>query len=132
MSDSNIGSRKDRNIRNHLFMIYGIINSVVKGNEDCIDIQIYDIEKAFDGLWLEDCMNDVFDSISEKNKNDNPSTRQPVNQSTRQPVNPSTCQPVNLSECQPVNLSTCQHVNLSTCQPVNLSTCQPVNLSTLG
>ena len=24
MSDSNIGARKDRNIRNHLFMIYGI------------------------------------------------------------------------------------------------------------
>ena len=52
MSDSNIGARKDRNIKNHLFMIYGIINSVVKGNEECVDIQIYDIEKDFDGLWL--------------------------------------------------------------------------------
>ena len=51
-------------------MIYGIINSVLRGKEDCVDIQIYDIEKAFDGLWLQDCMNDVFDSISEKNKND--------------------------------------------------------------
>ena len=70
MSDSNIGARRGRNIKNHLFMIYGIINSVLKGKEDCVDIQIYDIEKAFDGLWLQDCMNDVFDSISEKNKND--------------------------------------------------------------
>ena len=43
---------------------------MLKGKEDCVDIQIYDIEKAFDGLWLQDCMNDVFDSISEKNKND--------------------------------------------------------------
>ena len=64
MSDSNIGARRGRNIKNHLFMIYGIINSVVRGNEDCIDIQIYDIEKAFDGLWLEDCLNDVYDSVS--------------------------------------------------------------------
>ena len=63
MSDSNIGSRKDRNIKNHLFMIYGIINSVVKGKEECVDIQIYDIEKAFDALWLADCFNDMYDSL---------------------------------------------------------------------
>ena len=70
MSDSNIGGRKDRNIKNHLFMIYGIINSVVKGKEDCVDIQIYDIEKAFDGLWLEDCLNDIYDVVPQPNKND--------------------------------------------------------------
>jgi hypothetical protein len=29
MSDSNVGGRKGRNIRNHLFMVYGIINSVL-------------------------------------------------------------------------------------------------------
>ena len=30
MSDSNIGARRDKNIRNHLFVIYGIINSDFK------------------------------------------------------------------------------------------------------
>ena len=70
MSDSNIGARKNRNIKNHLFMIYSIINSVIRGKEDCVDIQIYDIEKAFDGLWLQDCMNDLFDTVSDENKND--------------------------------------------------------------
>ena len=30
MSDSNIGARKGRNMKNHLFIIYRIINSVVK------------------------------------------------------------------------------------------------------
>ena len=70
MSDSNIGGRKDKNIKNHLFMIYGIINSVINGKEDCIDIQTYDIEKAFDGLWLEDCLNDIFDTVPEANRND--------------------------------------------------------------
>ena len=59
MSDSNIGARRGRNIKNHLFMIYGIINSVVRGNEDCVDIQNYNIKKAFDGLWLED----VYDTL---------------------------------------------------------------------
>ena len=60
MSDSNVGARKGRNVKNHLFIIYGIINSVIKGNEECIDIQIYDLVKAFDALWLEDCMIDFF------------------------------------------------------------------------
>ena len=50
MSDSNIGARKDRNIKNHLFIIYGVINSVVKGKEEPIDLQIFDIQKAFDAL----------------------------------------------------------------------------------
>ena len=63
MSDSNIGARKDRNVKNHLFIIYEIINSVIKGKEPCIDLQIYDLEKAYDALWLEKCMNDVFDSL---------------------------------------------------------------------
>ena len=54
MTDSNIGARKGRNIRNHLMIIYGVINSVIKGGEDCIDLQVYDLEKAFDALWLED------------------------------------------------------------------------------
>ena len=40
MSDSNIGSRKNRNIKNHLFIIYGVINSVIKGKEDPIDTMI--------------------------------------------------------------------------------------------
>ena len=70
MTDSNIGARKGRNIRNHLMIIYGVINSVIKGGEDCIDLQIYDLEKAFDALWLEDCLNDLFDTLSQENRND--------------------------------------------------------------
>ena len=62
MSSSNIGARKGRNIKDHLFIIYGIINSVLKGNEPCIDIQIYDLIKAFDSLWL--------DSLDEKKRDD--------------------------------------------------------------
>ena len=46
-------------------MVHGIINSVVQGDDDCIDIQIYDIEKCFDALWLEDCLNDVIETLPE-------------------------------------------------------------------
>ena len=63
MSDSNIGARKGRNVKDHLFLIYGIINSVVNGSEPSIDIQIYDLEKAFDALWLEDCMIDAYNTL---------------------------------------------------------------------
>jgi hypothetical protein len=51
MSDSNIGARRD--IRNHLFVVYGVINSVLNGSGGCMDIQIYDVEKCFDAPDLE-------------------------------------------------------------------------------
>ena len=51
MSCSNIGARKNRNIRDHLFIINGILNDVnnSKKNEK-IDIQIMDIRKCFDKI----------------------------------------------------------------------------------
>ena len=70
MSDSNIGGRKNMNIKNHLFIIYGIMNSVVNGKEGPIDIQVYDLEKAFDALWLEDSMNDLVDSLPASSQDD--------------------------------------------------------------
>ena len=70
MSDSNIGGRRDKNIRNHLFIIHGIINAVVKGDTEPIDIQIYDIEKAFDALWLDECMNDLYDTVPATQQDD--------------------------------------------------------------
>ena len=67
-SDSNIGSRRNRNIKDHLLVHHGVINSVIYGNEECIDLPIY--EQAFDSLWLEDCLNDIFDTLPEENRND--------------------------------------------------------------
>ena len=70
MSDSNIGGRKNRNIKNHLFMLYGIINFVLKERKHCVDIQIYDLVQCFDGLWLDDCMNDMYDSLPSEQQDD--------------------------------------------------------------
>ena len=44
-------------------MIHGIINSVVNGSGACVDLQIYDLVKAFDALWVTDCMNDLWDTL---------------------------------------------------------------------
>ena len=70
MSDSNIMARKNKNIKNHLFVVYGIINSILKEGKHCIDILIYDLIQAFDGLWLEDCLNVIFDSVPKEQQDD--------------------------------------------------------------
>ena len=70
MSDSNIGARKNRNIRDHLYIVYAIINSVIHGNEEPVDIQIYDVEKCFDALWLEDCMLDLYETLPAQARDD--------------------------------------------------------------
>ena len=44
MSNSNIGGRKQRNIREHLFVINGIMNDVRNNKEtEEIDLEIYDV-----------------------------------------------------------------------------------------
>ena len=43
MSPSNRGAMRNKNIRKHLFILYGIINSVINGQGECIDTQIYDV-----------------------------------------------------------------------------------------
>ena len=70
MTDSNIGARHDKNIKNHLFIVYAIINDVLKSKQTCIDIQIYDLVKAFDVLWLDDCFNDLWDTLTREAQED--------------------------------------------------------------
>ena len=60
MSDSNVGGRKGRNIRDNLFIIYGIINYAIKEGID-IDINLYDLAKCFDAMWWQETMNDLWD-----------------------------------------------------------------------
>ena len=63
MSCSNIGARKHRNIREHLFVINAIINDVKHNNENQdIDIQIYDVAKCFDKLEYVNTAIDFFNS----------------------------------------------------------------------
>ena len=62
LTDGNVGARKERNIRDNLFVLGAVINSVVNGNQEPIQIQVMDIEKCFDKLWLEATTNALFDA----------------------------------------------------------------------
>ena len=68
MSDSNIGARRNKNVRNHLFIVYGVISSVLREGRGCVDVQIYDLVQAFDALWLQDCMNDLYGCLPEQQR----------------------------------------------------------------
>ena len=60
MSDSNIGARKGKNIRHHIFVLNGIINEAIR-NKKSVDIQILDYRQCFDYMWMEECVNDMYD-----------------------------------------------------------------------
>ena len=68
MSDSNVGARKNRNIRDNIFVINAITNHTVKRKVKDIDIQIFDAYKCFDKLWAKECLNDVFENGFQNNK----------------------------------------------------------------
>ena len=95
MSDSNVGARKKKNIRNHIFVINGIINEAIKNKKD-IDIQILDYRQCFDGMWLDECINDLYEAgitddslalIYEANKNNQVAVKTPFGLTDRKYVN---------------------------------------------
>ena len=61
MSFSNVGGRRNRNIRDNLFVVYASINDVINGGGKSFDIQGYDVIKCFDEMWHEEAMNDLWD-----------------------------------------------------------------------
>ena len=63
MSDSNIGARKNMNIRNHIFVVNSVIHDVLrrKSNKP-IDIMVLDYKQMFDSECLFECMNDLYEA----------------------------------------------------------------------
>ena len=61
LTDSNVGGRKGRNIQDNIFVLDAIINSVKKGKEDPVDITVTDVEKCFDSLWAQECINTLYE-----------------------------------------------------------------------
>jgi hypothetical protein len=68
ISDSNVGARKGRNIRDNIFVINAILNEVRRRKLKGIDIQILDVKKCFDKLWAKECINDIFDNGLQNDK----------------------------------------------------------------
>ena len=61
MSDSNVGGRKKKNIRNHIFIVNGVINEALKKKEN-VDIEILDYRQCFDSMWLDETINDLYET----------------------------------------------------------------------
>ena len=61
LTDANVGARKHRNIRDNLFVINAVLNSVKRGSEESLDLCAYDVEKCFYSLWTYECINDLYE-----------------------------------------------------------------------
>jgi hypothetical protein len=66
MTSFNCGGRKKRSIRDNLFILYAIINDALGFLKVDIDIQFYDLNQAFDSMWFEVTMNDLWDTMEQK------------------------------------------------------------------
>ena len=63
MSDSQVGARRQKSVRNHIWILNGIIQDVLNSKtKKPIDVQLYDYKQCFDSLWLNECLNDLYDS----------------------------------------------------------------------
>ena len=60
MSCSNIGARRGRNIRDHLFVLNAVMHEVSSDKNKNIDLEIYDVKKCFDKMWAAETANDAF------------------------------------------------------------------------
>ena len=57
--------------KDHLLVLYGLINSVVnEKKEESIVAIVYNLEKAYDKLWLDDTTADLIETIGDESSND--------------------------------------------------------------
>ena len=66
MSDCNVGGRRNRSIRDNLFVIHAAINDAIGYQKVEIDIGFYDLSQCFDSMWHEETMNDLWESMEVK------------------------------------------------------------------
>ena len=63
MTDSQIGARKNKSVRNHLFILNSIISDVSSSKrKHPIDLNIMDFKQMFDSEELEICMNSLYEA----------------------------------------------------------------------
>ena len=62
LTDGNVGARKHRNVRDNIYVLSAVSNSVVNGKMPPIQVGVTDIEKCFDKLWLLSTINALFDA----------------------------------------------------------------------
>ena len=58
LTSSNIGARKGRAPRDHLFVLHSVVTETLRGKEGC-DLVFYDVVQCFDSLWVEKTLTDL-------------------------------------------------------------------------
>ena len=61
LTNSNIGSRKGKSPRDHLFVMYSVIQETLN-SEHQRDIIFYDVKQCYDSLWVERCLLDMYEN----------------------------------------------------------------------
>ena len=107
LSPSNIGARRNKSPRDHLFVVYAVINETVQGKEvDCKDLVFTDVSQCFDSLWSQKTLIDLFHNgvqshilnlINELSKSANIVIKTPVGNTDKGTIENTIMQGENLS-----------------------------------
>ena len=62
LTDGNVGARKERSVRDNIFVISAITNSVLNGASRPIQVEVMDVIKCYDKLWLEASINALYEA----------------------------------------------------------------------
>ena len=62
LTDANVGARKERSVRDNIFVISAVTNSVLNGASRPIQVEVIDVIKCYDKLWLEACINSLYEA----------------------------------------------------------------------
>ena len=60
LSLSNIGARKEKSPREHLFVLHSVMDETLRGKEVCIDLVFYDLAQGYDSLWVEHALLNLY------------------------------------------------------------------------
>ena len=63
-----MGGQKGRSVRDNIFVLNAILNSIKRGNKEAHDTQVYDMTQCFDALWLHECINALYETGLKNNK----------------------------------------------------------------
>ena len=61
MGQFQVGNQCERNIRDHTLIVHAVINEAQRTNAQ-IDILFTDIKQCFDAMWLDEAINDLYNS----------------------------------------------------------------------
>ena len=69
MGQFQVGNQTGRSIRDHTLIVHAVVNDAITNNLQ-LDILFTDIKQCFDSIWLEEAINDLYDSgIHSRNLN---------------------------------------------------------------